>query len=113
VIELIFHLALRGKTSGAIAEAPNKAGWVTKPRGRRQRPGAWRCCGVLNVLHNPRYAGLVAHRGEIVGEGHWPAYISVRQHHRLQRLIADRLRRRLKQPHSEARCAAPARYAAR
>lgn len=57
---------------------------------------------MLAILHNPRYAGLVSHKGEIVGEGQWPAYITVRQHHRIQQLIADRLRERRKQPHNEA-----------
>ena len=101
-IELIFRLGLRGKSSGAIAEALNRAGWRTKPRLKRQQPGPWRSCGVLVVLHNPRYAGLAATRGQIVGEGHWPAYITQRQYQRLQRLIAERWRRRRKHPHNGA-----------
>lgn len=101
VIEMIFRLGLRGRTSGQIAEALNRAGWKTKPRLKRQRPGPWRASGVLEILHNPRYAGLVAHRGEIVGEGQWEPYITVRQRHRVQRLIAERWRRHLKQPHRE------------
>jgi DNA invertase Pin-like site-specific DNA recombinase len=101
-IELIFRLGLRGRTSGQIAEALNRAGWRTKPRLKRQRPGPWRSCGVLVVLHNPRYAGLAATHGEIVGEGKWPAYITPRQHHRVQKLIADRLRQRRKHTHQEA-----------
>ena len=101
-IELIFRLGLSGRTSGQIAEALNRAGWQTKPRLKRQRPGPWRSCGVLVVLHNPRYASQAAHKGEILAEGQWPAYITVRQHHRIQDLIARRLRERRKQPHNEA-----------
>jgi len=101
-IELIFRLGLRGKTSGVIARALNDAGWRTNPRLKGQQPQAWDSAGVLQVLHNPRYAGLAATKGEIVGEGHWPAYITVRQHQRLQKLIADRWRRRRKRRDNEA-----------
>ncbi|MGO9490374.1 MAG: recombinase family protein [Solirubrobacteraceae bacterium] len=100
-IELILRLGLRGKTSGQIAEVLNRAGWRTKPRLKHRPPRPWRSCGVLVVLHNPRYAGLAATHGEIVGEGQWPAYITPRQHQRIQKLIAGRLRRRSKHPHNE------------
>jgi Recombinase len=116
-IELIFRLGLRGKTSGAIARALNDAGWCTKPRLKGQQPKDWNSAAVLRILHNPRYAGLAATRGEIVGHGHWPTDITVRQHQRLQKLIADRWRRRRKRRDIEAfllsriakcgRCGAP------
>jgi hypothetical protein len=117
VIEMLFRLALRGKNSGAIARALNDQGCLTKPRMRPQQPKPWNSGGVLGVLHNPRYAGLAATKGEIVGRGHWPPYITVRQHHRLQSLIARRFHRRRKSRESEAfllagiarcaRCGAP------
>ena len=72
LFEMLFRLALRGKNSGAIARALNDAGWLTKPRLKGQRPQPWTSGGVLQVLHNPRYAGLAATKGEIVGVGHWP-----------------------------------------
>ena len=116
-IELIFRLGLRGKTSGAIARALNDAGWRTKPRLKGQQPQAWNSAAVLQILHNPRYAGLAATKGEIVGHGQWPAYITVSQHKRLEKLIADRWRRRRKRRDIEAfllsriakcgRCGAP------
>ena len=53
-------------------------------------------------MHNPRYAGLAATREEVVGRGHWPPYISVRQYHRLQDLIAQRWHKRRKSRKSEA-----------
>jgi len=101
-IELLFRLGLRGKTSGAIARALNEAGWRTKPRLKSRQPEPWNSSGVLQVLHNPRYAGLAATKGELVGDGHWPAYITIRQHQRLQRLIAERWRRHRKRRHNEA-----------
>jgi DNA invertase Pin-like site-specific DNA recombinase len=93
VIDLLFRLALRGKASGAIARALNDAGWRTKPREKGQQPQPWNASGVLVVLHNPRYASLAATKGEIVGPAQWSPYITERQHHRLQVLIADRRRR--------------------
>jgi site-specific DNA recombinase len=102
VLEMLFRLALRGKNSGVIARALNDAGWLTKPRRKDQEPRPWDSGGVLQVLHNPRYAGLAATKGEIVGQGQWPAYITVRQHERLQRMIAKRWHRRLKFRETEA-----------
>jgi hypothetical protein len=115
--ELLFRLALKGKTCGAVARALNDAGWLTKPREKGRTPEPWNASGVLKVMHNPRYAGVTTSRGEIVGPAHWPAYVSVRQHHRLQALIAARLRRQRKRRFNEAfllsgilrcgRCGAP------
>jgi hypothetical protein len=90
--ELLFRLALKNKTCGAVAAALNKAGWLTKPREKGRIPQPWDASGVLKVMHNPRYAALTTSKGAIVGQAHWPPYISVRQHHRLQALIAARRR---------------------
>jgi hypothetical protein len=87
VIELLFRQALKGNSSGKIARALNDAGYETKPREQTRQPEPWNSGGVLRVLHNPRYAGLAATNGEIVGEGQWPAYVSPRQHQRLQTQI--------------------------
>ena len=38
LIELIFRLALRGRSCGQIATSLNKAGWLTKPVSRRHAP---------------------------------------------------------------------------
>src|SRR5436190_11427179 len=84
VIELIFSMALRGKRSSQILRAVNQAGWQTKPLKRSDRPKPWDVQGVLDVLNNPRYAGLAATKGEVVGRGRWPAYISERQFYRLK-----------------------------
>jgi hypothetical protein len=102
VIEMLFRLGLRNRPSGQVAQALNKAGYGTKPRKKGMVPGPWRSCGVLQILHNPRYAGLAASNGEIIGEGLWPAYISVRQYERLQVMIAERWRRHLKNEETEA-----------
>ncbi|HTA15508.1 MAG TPA: recombinase zinc beta ribbon domain-containing protein, partial [Solirubrobacteraceae bacterium] len=42
-----------------------------------------------------------ATKGEIVGTGHWPAYITPRQHERLQRMIAERWHSRRKYRETE------------
>ncbi len=85
LIEMIFALALRGKSTAAITRAINEAGWQTKPLIKRQRPKAWDVQGVLDVLNNPRYAGLAAHKGEVVAYGNWPTYITEREYHRLKK----------------------------
>lgn len=85
LIELIFSMALRGKGTAAIARAVNEAGWQTKPLIARQRPKAWDVQSVLDVLNNPRYAGLAAHKGKVVARGNWPAYITEHEYYRMRK----------------------------
>jgi hypothetical protein len=87
---LIFRLALRGKRSGAIARAVNDAGWVTKPFFKRGAPRVFTPDCVLAVINNPRYAGLSIFDGEVLARGHWPAYITERQHYRLRAAFGER-----------------------
>lgn len=47
--------------------------WNTSPHGGNR---VWRYSQVRQVLSNPRNAGLVAYRGEIVGKGNWEALAS-------------------------------------
>jgi DNA invertase Pin-like site-specific DNA recombinase len=85
LIEMIFGMALCGKGTAAIARAVNEAGWQTKPLIGWQRPKAWDVRGVLDVLNNPRYAGLAAYKGEVIARGNWPAYITDREYYRMKR----------------------------
>jgi DNA invertase Pin-like site-specific DNA recombinase len=88
VIETIFRLALRGRRTGRIARALNDAGWRTKPNRKGVEPKKWTTERVGVVLRNPRYAGLAIFGGEIVARGHWPEYLSERQHARLRERMA-------------------------
>jgi Recombinase/Recombinase zinc beta ribbon domain/Homing endonuclease associated repeat len=89
MIELLFRLALRGTSTGAVARKLNDAGWRTNPNRRGSRPRTWTNNAVRYVLRNPRYAGLAAINGEVLWRGHWPAYISERQHERLVARLAQ------------------------
>ena len=88
-IELIFRLGLRGKTSGQIAEALNRAGWRTKPRTQtsdargRGAPAAcsWSCTTRATPASPPP-------TGRSSGRGSGPPTSPPAQHHRIQR--ADR-----------------------
>jgi DNA invertase Pin-like site-specific DNA recombinase len=83
-IEMLFRLALRGRTSGAIARALNKAGWLTGPTAKGRSPESWTVHRVLYILKNPRYAGMSVWKGETLARECWPAYISERQHERIR-----------------------------
>jgi DNA invertase Pin-like site-specific DNA recombinase len=92
VIETIFRLALRGRRTGLIARALNDAGWRTKPVRTVDQPQRWTSERVNRVLKNPRYAGLAIFAGEVVARGHWPSYISERQHARIRARMAANAR---------------------
>jgi hypothetical protein len=83
-IEMIFRMALAGKRPGAIASSLNTAGWQTKPFFRGGTPSSWRAGRIMDVLRNPRYAALAVFDGEMVARGHWPAYLTERQHTRIR-----------------------------
>jgi DNA invertase Pin-like site-specific DNA recombinase len=88
LFELLFRLALRGRMCGQVARTLNERGWLTKPVKGVDRPRPFDVGKVYELLHNPRYAALSVYRGEILARGHWPAYISERQHERLCRQLA-------------------------
>jgi hypothetical protein len=92
LLELIFRLALRGRSCGQIARSANNAGWLTKRVQARRPPHPFAPKGINGILTNPRYAGLSVYRGEVMARGCWPAYITEHQHERiLARLGARRL----------------------
>ena len=88
LLELIFRLALRGRSPGQIAATVNNAGWQTKMIQRRRPPRPFEVGKIYELLQNPRYAALSVRGGEVLARGHWPAYISERQHERILRLLA-------------------------
>jgi DNA invertase Pin-like site-specific DNA recombinase len=83
VFALIFRLARHDATPGEISRKVNQAGWLTAPRRRDVKPAPFSPAFVRWILANPRYAGLAFYKGEIVAKGQWPAYISRREHERL------------------------------
>ena len=89
LFELIFRLALRGSNCGQIAKTVNNRGWLTKPVRRIDRPRPFDVGKIYDLLRNPRYAALSVYRGEVLARGHWPAYISERQHERIGQLLAS------------------------
>lgn len=83
LFELIFRLALRGRNCGQIATTVNERGWVTKPVRRCDTPRPFDIGKDNELLKNPRYAGLSVYEGEVLARGHWPAYVTERQHRRI------------------------------
>jgi hypothetical protein len=83
MIELMFRLALRRRSTVAIARALNDAGWRTNPNRRGSSPRSWTYQAVRGVLGNPRYAGIATIKGEVLGKGRWPPYVTEREHRRI------------------------------
>jgi hypothetical protein len=87
LIERVFELGLRGRRPGQIARQLAAAGWRTAPKRRDFAAGPVSQARVRNILRNEGYAGLSVHRGEVVAEGEWPAYVTPKQHERLRRML--------------------------
>jgi len=54
--------------------------------------GEWRTGTVRQILASPRIAGLMEHRGQIVGRAAWPAIITEDEHRRIVAAFAARKR---------------------
>lgn len=73
---------LTGTSLKSIARTWNEAGHTTTAG------NPWRHDNVRGVLKNPRYAGLRAYRGEVVGPATWPALVDEETHAAAQALLA-------------------------
>lgn len=80
-------MILAGESVRAVARAWNDAGVPTttgKP---------WALHGPRRVLLRPRNAGLMEHRGEIIGEASWPAILEPEKWRAVVRILTDKARR--------------------
>lgn len=70
---------LAGTPMARIAQQWNDAGMFSGQtrwsKGHEGEPARWRGATVREVLRNPRYAGLRAHKGEVVAKAAWPAVV--------------------------------------
>jgi hypothetical protein len=78
---------LAGMSLHAIARDWNTRG-ITTSTGR-----VWKPTEVRKLLARPRNAGLMEHRGEIVGQAEWPAIVDEPLWRAVRALVADESRR--------------------
>ncbi|WP_169330615.1 recombinase family protein [Janibacter hoylei] len=74
---------LAGHTVGAFVRDLNAAG-VTTTAGN-----AWKPTEARRMLSSPRYAALLVHDGTVIGDGAWPAIITVDDHRAVVAALAD------------------------
>lgn len=91
---------LTGVPLAAIARAWNAAGHSTGQQrqarsGHAGEPSPWRATSVRQVLTNPRYAGLVRYRGEIMAEpAEWEAIVDLSTWTAVQAVLENPTRRK-------------------
>ncbi len=78
---------LAGATLSEVVASLNRGGITTSTGGR------WTVTQLRRVLTNPRYAGLVTYRGNVVGPGDWPAILEEGIHQALVARLTDPTRR--------------------
>lgn len=49
----------------------------------------WGFKSLKDMLMSARIAGLRVHQGEVIGEGNWPAIVTVEEHERLKQVLSD------------------------
>jgi DNA invertase Pin-like site-specific DNA recombinase len=75
IFELIWEMGLAGRSLSSIQLELSTRGYRTMPSRKDHESVPFTVNRISQVLDNPAYAGLVVHRGEIVGEGRWPRYV--------------------------------------
>lgn len=85
-------VVLAGGTIRAVVRLMAERGAVTSAG------NPWKPTEVRRLLSNPRHAGLRVHRGEVVGEGTWPAIIDVDTHRAIVAILSDPSRQRVGRP---------------
>lgn len=85
IFDLLWDLARAGYSSAAIAGELQSRGYRTSPRKRNHRSRPFDSNRIRQVLDNPFYAGLSYLKGEYMGPGHWPAYVTPEDFERLRR----------------------------
>lgn len=85
IYELIFEMARDGKSDQSIQLALSERGARTRPTTRNAKSKPFDANLIAGIVTNPAYAALVRHKGEVVGPGQWPAYISPDDFWRVQR----------------------------
>ncbi|HCB06284.1 MAG TPA: recombinase family protein [Nocardioides sp.] len=80
-------MILSGQSVRAVARAWNAEG-ITTTTGRR-----WKLDAPRRVLLRPRNAGLMEHRGEVIGDAEWPAVIEPEKWRAVVGILTDPARR--------------------
>lgn len=83
-IRAVFARFLAGESTRSIAT------WLNEHGARTVRGGPWITTTVKGMLTNPRYAGLRAHRGVVVGLAVWEAIVSEDDHRRVLAMYAEK-----------------------
>ena len=87
VIRTLAERLLAGESLSSLARWLNDEGIPTsvgKP---------WRPQGLRHLLMSPRLAGWRVHRGQVIGQGTWPAIITAQQSERIIAKLSDPARR--------------------
>jgi site-specific DNA recombinase len=95
VFRFIWESGVAGWSVESIVLELDRRGAMTRPRRKGLKPRRFDANRVRQTLGTPFYAGLALHRGEIVGAGSWPAYVTPGDFHRA---AEERLHRAGRQP---------------
>lgn len=81
-VRAAYEALVQGASLKSIAKRWNDAG------ARTTAGNAWTHSTVRRTVQNPRYAGLRAYRGEVVGPAVWPALVDVDTYETVQAILA-------------------------
>ena len=85
IYELLWEMALDGRSLQAIQLEFSSRGFMTAPVRKDHKPRPFDVNRLSQALDNPFYAGIVVHNGEVLPvEGQWPRYAEAEDFYRLR-----------------------------
>jgi DNA invertase Pin-like site-specific DNA recombinase len=82
LIELIWRMALQGRSLRAIELEIDRQGWLTEPKRAGTKPQPIDSTRIAQMLRCGVYAGLQLHHGELIPIEGWPRYVEPEDFHR-------------------------------
>ena len=85
IYELLWEMALDGRSLQAIQLEFSSRGFMTAPVRKDHKPRPFDVNRISQALDNAFYAGIVVHNGEVLPvRGQWPRYVEPEEFHRLR-----------------------------
>jgi site-specific DNA recombinase len=100
IYRLLWDLATEDATVNAIVRELAAKGYRTAPYVNRGKPKPFDASRVQKALSNSFYAGVLEHKGQVIGSGYWPHYVAPDD---FERLRTERSKRRRHRPNPVGR----------
>lgn len=88
IVREIYDRVLDGESLWAITRDLTARG-VPAPSNQKNAAGEWKAQRMRVMILRPAYAGLMVHKGKVIGKANWEAIATEQEHQRLVAILTD------------------------